>query len=331
MKILTFNAWHGLNGKGILRHGELEEPQYRARRLERQVRMLRDLAPDILFIQEMNPLAVRLPALMRDLSMNGVGQSDLCGIKFWGKGIPANLNSGLSILARDNLTKRLGLRLSGAKWSFARSYFSLQLSETRYALLAEAATRELGRLLVINAHLHHGFEPAPTIVQKLRQMAEQEVISKVQFAQVMSQMDRAGARRLSEGRRLLEVITALSPGYDGVILAGDLNADPDSAVVSLIKEAGFASIVPDELRTWDKARNSYNFALSESFALSVSDFGIPALRKLMRDHDQRLTRLDHIFVSHNLSNRVGPVSLFGADLPPEEMVSDHFGIVAELK
>jgi endonuclease/exonuclease/phosphatase family metal-dependent hydrolase len=330
MKILTFNAWHGLNGKGTLRHGELEEPQRRARRLERQVHMLRALAPDIAFIQETNPLAVRLPALKRDLAMNGVGQSDLCGIKFWGKGIPSNLNSGLSILARESITKRLGLRLSGSKWSFARPYFSLQVSETRYGLLAEVATREFGRLLVINAHLHHGFEPAPALVQKLRQLVEQQHISEAQYAQVMSEMEHAGARRLGEGQRLLDAVAAISPGYDGIILAGDLNADPQAKVVDLIKKAGFAAIVPDEMRTWDRTRNTYNFALAEGFTLPVSDFGIPALHKLMHDHDKRLTRLDHIFVSHNISNRVGAVSLFGDDLPPEEMVSDHFGIVAEL-
>src|SRR3954453_16925854 len=155
MKVLTFNAWHGLNGKGTLSHGELETPAGRASRLERQVSKLAECGPDLAFLQEVNPLARRLPQLARALSMKAVSQSDLCGIKIWGQGVPANLASGLVILAKYDLLKLEGLRLSGSRWSFATPSFSFQLVETRYALLAELTNSPIGRLLIVNTHLHH--------------------------------------------------------------------------------------------------------------------------------------------------------------------------------
>lgn len=331
MKIVTFNAWHGLNGKGVLRLGELEEPLRRARRLQRQVQMLRELGPDIAFLQEVNPLALRLPALERELTMCGVGQNDLCGVKIMGRGLPANLSSGMAILARQDLRKRSGLRLSGSKLSFASTYFSFQVAETRYALLAEANTREFGKLLLVNAHLHHGPEPVPVLLEQLRRLAEERLISDRQYDKVVRELEHARDRRLGEGRRMMDEVATIGRAYDGVIIAGDLNADPESAVVDLIKRSGFFAVVPDTLRTWDKARNSYNFALSEAFSLPISDFGIPALRAALRDYDHRLTSLDHIFVSRDLCDRVRSVALFGDDLPPDEMTSDHFGVVAELR
>ncbi len=331
MKIITYNAWHGLNGEGILRHGELEAPPHRARRLQRQVQKLQELGPDVAFLQEVNPLAARLPALQRDLSMNAVGQSDLCGIKCWGKGIPANLSSGLAILAREQLRKLRGPRLSGSKWSFAKLNFSFQTSETRYALLAELKSRALGRLLVVNAHMHHGFEPSPGLLGQLQVLAHEKIITEEQRAHVVGEMERARARRLGEGRRLLDEIAKAGLGYEGIVLAGDMNADPEAAVIDLIKDHGFVDIAPAGLHTWDKDRNAYNFQLSSTFSLPVSDFGISALKELLHAQYHRVTRLDYIFVSKNLADRVRSVTMFGHDMPSEEIMSDHFGIVAELR
>jgi endonuclease/exonuclease/phosphatase family metal-dependent hydrolase len=331
MKILTYNAWHGLNGKGVLRHGELETPERRSRRLQTQVQKLRELAPDVAFLQEVNPLAARMPQLQRELSMNAIGQSDLCGTKCWGIGIPVNLSSGLAILAREELTKLAGPRLSGSRWTFAKLNFSFQVAETRYALLGALNSRDLGRLLVVNTHMHHGFEPSPGLREKLQALVDANTITEEQRAKVVSELESASARRRGEGRRLLDEIAKVAPDHDGIILAGDMNADPDAIVIDLIKQHGFVDIAPAGLNTWDSERNAYNFDLSAAFSHPVSDFGIRPLRDLLHAHGHRVTRLDYIFVSKNLADRVRSVTMFGHDLSPEDMPSDHFGLVAELR
>jgi hypothetical protein len=62
----------------------------------------------------------------------------------------------LDVVLKDWVTELEGLPVSGSRWSFATSHFSFQLAETRYALLAELENSTIGRLLVVNTHLHHG-------------------------------------------------------------------------------------------------------------------------------------------------------------------------------
>jgi endonuclease/exonuclease/phosphatase family metal-dependent hydrolase len=330
MKILTFNAWHGLDGKGTLSHGELETSAGRACRLERQVQKLAECGPDLAFLQEVNPLAKRLPRLARALSMKAVSQSDLCGIKICGKGVPANLSSGLAILAKDELRKVEGLRLSGSRWSFAAPHFSFQLAETRYALLAELKSSPMGRLLVVNTHLHHGLEPSQTLLEKLQRLFDDKILSAVQREEIVKVMNGARERRNREGQRLLDRIEKLAPAYDGVILAGDMNADPESAIIELFRSHHLVDIVPAGINTWDKPANAYIFDLSQSFELTVPDFGIAPLKHILRMHESRSTRLDYIFTSKELSARVQSICLFGHDILPEKSISDHFGICATL-
>jgi endonuclease/exonuclease/phosphatase family metal-dependent hydrolase len=115
-----------------------------------------------------------------------------------------------------------------------------------------------------------------------------------------------------------------------VILAGDMNADPESAIIDLFKSHHLVDIVPAGMNTWDKAANPYIFHLSEAFELTVPDFGIAPLKHILRTHESRSTRLDYIFTSKNLSTRVRAATLFGHDFLPEESISDHFGICATL-
>jgi endonuclease/exonuclease/phosphatase family metal-dependent hydrolase len=330
MKVLTFNAWHGLDGKGTLSHGELETAASRASRLERQVGKLIECGPDLLFLQEVNPLSGRLPQLARALRMNAVAQTDLCGIKIWGKGIPANLTSGLVILAKAGLRKIQGLRLSGSRWSFATRRLSFQLVETRYALLAELTGSPMGRLLVANTHLHHGVEPSPGLLQELQRLLECKIVSAAQRDEILRVLNGARERRARESKRLLDRLEKQMPAYDGVILAGDMNADPDSATMEQFRNRNLVDIVPAGLNTWDKAANPHIFHLSESFELTVPDFGIAAVRSIIRAHEARPTRLDYILTSKKLSERVRSVTLFGHDMHPEQSISDHFGICATL-
>jgi endonuclease/exonuclease/phosphatase family metal-dependent hydrolase len=330
MKVLTFNAWHGLDGKGTLSHGELETPAGRACRLERQVWKLSECGPDLAFLQEVNPLPRRLPQLARALCMNTVSQTDLCGIKIWGKGVPTNLTSGLAILAKYELRKLEGLRLSGSRWSFATPHLSFQLVETRYALLAELRNSPMGRLLLVNTHLHHGLEPSQRLLEELQRLFDCNIVSAAQRDEILKLLNRARERRARESHRLLDRVEKLAPAYDGVILAGDMNADPESATVKQFRNHDLVDIVPAGLNTWDKTANPHIFRLSENFELTVPDFGIAAVRSMLRTHESRPTRLDYIFTSKKLSARVQAVNLFGHDMDPEKSISDHFGIYATL-
>src|SRR4051812_38490295 len=128
MKLITYNVWHGLNGSGILKFGELEPAGRRTERIHYQLRNLQQLDPDILFLQEMNPVMELSRQFARVLGMSVVSQIDQTGIKILEGGFPSNLQSGLSILAKRkwNLKKVGGIKLSGRR-GFVSPFLSLQL------------------------------------------------------------------------------------------------------------------------------------------------------------------------------------------------------------
>ena len=64
---------------------------------------IRELDPDVVFLQEVNPAAGFSARLARDLGFSHCHQVCIGGIKFGPLGIPANCKEGNAILARKSL------------------------------------------------------------------------------------------------------------------------------------------------------------------------------------------------------------------------------------
>ena len=103
LKIVTYNTWYGLDGHGLLKMGEYEDAKIRAKRLDLLIEGLKELKPDIIFLQEVNPVG-RMPGkLKKALGYSAISKIYNGGIKIFGLGIPVNLNMGLVILAKKEL------------------------------------------------------------------------------------------------------------------------------------------------------------------------------------------------------------------------------------
>ena len=118
--VLTYNAWHGLNtGEFWVTPSEL--PELNQARLRFQAAQISAARPDLVFLQEVNPLPVRAGEYVKALTMLGldydeVHQVDACGVRLHGDtALIPGLNNGLVILARHSLHLRKleGLKLSG--------------------------------------------------------------------------------------------------------------------------------------------------------------------------------------------------------------------------
>ena len=334
MQLLTFNTWHGLGAIGILKMAELEPAAVRAERIRRQHQQLEQSGADIFFLQEVNPLFPRLEQLCEQLGRyHFVGQNDLTGLKVFGYGLPMNLNSGLGIVAHAdlNLHKKLGLKLSGGP-GFASEDLSWEIVESRYALFAEV-TYNQQKLLLVNAHLHHGQEPHPALSANLQKLLEQKKISAQQLAEVELVLEQSRLRRVYEVKKILSQIAELQSSYAGVIVGGDFNCDPGKDVTTLFNERGFTDVVQSSgqpLYSFDREHNSEIFNINLDFKLPVPDFGITALRDVLKAHNFRKTRLDYIFVCKKLLPKVKNVGLWGNFSPSTLNTSDHFGIKLEL-
>ncbi len=90
LTILTYNAWHGTfrtEASEIFRLPS-EDPGHRELRLQLQVAQLSALRPDVILLQEVNPLPRRARRLAAALGYDEWHKTTDCGIKFLGLGLP---------------------------------------------------------------------------------------------------------------------------------------------------------------------------------------------------------------------------------------------------
>ncbi len=164
--VVTWNAWHGLD-TGEFWVTPTESPQENQARLQHQIAQLAVAQPDVIFLQEVNPLPERALAYVEGLKKKGltyrqVHQVDACGIRRrGGPGLIPGLNNGLVILAKEalRLQKLDGLKLSG-ELGQCESRSGYQLEELRYGLIAEITMPGTTmKYLVVSVHCTRALKP----------------------------------------------------------------------------------------------------------------------------------------------------------------------------
>lgn len=103
LKVLTINVWSGLDYNGSLKMGEYESPARRNERFLILLSKLKELSPDVIFLQDANLVGEFAKKLVDSLSFDEIHQVCNAGIKEGSIGIPTNLMEGISILAKPNL------------------------------------------------------------------------------------------------------------------------------------------------------------------------------------------------------------------------------------
>jgi endonuclease/exonuclease/phosphatase family metal-dependent hydrolase len=151
IRILTINVWSGLTYKGFFKMGEYEH--HPKKRYELLLSEVRKLAPDIIAIQEANPLPDYVKQLAADLDYQVIYCVTLEGIRFGSFGIPTNMREGQAILVKRpwTITELGRKRLSGG--GIVTNWFSFHFHEVTQTLLGRAVIN--GKpLYIYNVHLH---------------------------------------------------------------------------------------------------------------------------------------------------------------------------------
>lgn len=340
LKVITYNTWHGLNGKGTFEFGRLEPKGRHELRQKWQLQEFKKMDADLLFLQEVCPLTETSEHLARVLQMDQVHQLDQSGMKIAGRGLPRNLSTGLTILAkrRFELKKLAALKLSGGRGALF-DWGSFQFSEFRYALLAEIQLPE-GQALLVNTHLHHAPVISDQDLDQLRELSKGDRIKSWQREGFLKSIQKGHERRLNEARKLLDYIRAVRGKYQVVILCGDLNEHIHSSLLQEFKDDGFQDSVPEHqaedsnLYTWNHLRNETNHSYTQHLNPPVSCYGNSYLVELFRDMDRKPRRIDYTLIQGNA--KVDSVKLAfdepraigdkGAPL----IGSDHFGLLTVL-
>ena len=218
ISVLTYNTLHGLEvGRYSVRPGESEEE--RAARLALQIKNMTAAAPDLILLQEVNPLPKTALVYVDGLKKSGldydeVHQVDACGVRLIGNvAVVPGLNNGLVVLAKAPLRIRKleGLKLSGGIGG-CRDSTGVQFGELRYALIAEIenpATRR--KILAVSLHLHSGIERDEYFTQRII-VAQHEgrIQNQGEARQILAALAEDQQRRLEELRTLVRRIAEAS-------------------------------------------------------------------------------------------------------------------------
>ncbi|MEY3900900.1 MAG: hypothetical protein RL189_206 [Pseudomonadota bacterium] len=318
LKVATLNTWHGLDGHGTFMFGSLESRAERIARLERQIAALRQLNPDILLLQELNPLPFRAHWYAQKLAMRAEYTTCNSGIKL-GWGPPTNLNEGLAILFRPDWQyqvlgkKRLSgsFRLNPFRISAINTPFlSFQLHETRVAFAIRffiPPEKRIGQyegrtsLIAAVAHLHVSPAHTPRNEKIVNTALEHGQISKEDAALITRAFRSANTRRLNEIEQLTSWLESLRRPDEPVILGGDFNCEPESPPYNALLRRGWKDLWIEagnptdliESATWDAPRNPLT-ARVRNFQHPMSRVN-GGIADVYRQTDELPRRIDFLF------------------------------------
>lgn len=355
LSVLTHNTLHGLN-VGRVWVTEAESKEARASRFDLHVQQLARVQPDVVLLQEVNPLPGMARAYVEALRGFGleyreVHQVDACGIRLGpGLAVLPNLNNGLAVLAKAplRLRKLKGLKLSGG-WGGCRDHIGMQTGELRYALVAEVvnpATQK--KIVVVSLHLHSGIERTAYFLELVEEARRQGRIepAHVEAARKLEAALRSDQeRRVQELQRVVRELRALQEkdSYLGAIIGGDFNFEPDSPEYRELERLGLRDVYTTA--RYDGEQDSYDprnpmaareqddipGALSEALA-GLSEEERQKVFEKYREGIGRKRRIDFLFtMPMTWAQQQGCLrqELFGRpETPSGQTASDHYGVLA---
>lgn len=353
LKVLTYNTLHGFKPSGLTVKAS-ESTFVRQARLDLQFGQLSVVQPEVLLLQEVNPLPVMADAYVAALMGFGlkyteVHQVDACGARLApGLAVAPGLNNGLAVLAKDplRLRKVKGLKLSGG-FGFCTDFMGLQTDERRYALIAEVENPDTGRkVLVVSLHLHSGIERTAFFIQEINEAVDQGKVRREDFEGIVAALEQSQERRLDEIRVLVKELRKLhaQETYFETIIGGDFNFEPDDPEYRELERMGFrdtytiASSKAD-LYSLDPQRN----LIAKEGIRDVPSALREAMKHLPDSQQERILegyqtgisqarRIDFQFLMTNPSNSLKGCmrqELFGEPTTVStELGSDHFGVLA---
>jgi endonuclease/exonuclease/phosphatase family metal-dependent hydrolase len=318
VRVLTLNVWSGLDYKGLLSMGRL--PDAPADRYERLVAGLREMSPDIVAIQEANPLPGYARRLAEDLGYEVAYSVALGGIRAGPVGIPWNLREGNAVLVRKpwTIAETRAYRLGG--WGLTSNWLCLQFVEVTQVLYCriEAGGQPLH---VYNVHLRSAPFRGPDTRHALDGLTAGDA------ERARQEWDADLARRQHEIRRLGQYIAETLPPGDRAVLLGDFNTAPESGELhSLLAQGEWldtfrAADGRAEGATWAPDRNPHG-----AHRGSTTD----PYSMLRAAHESKAHRIDLVLAREFPPK--GVVSSRLAFTPETEgCVSDHFGVLTVVR
>ena len=336
LDVLTFNVWHGLRSGESRKKFPGEEPDRADERFAWQIEKIKQLDPDVMLFQEVNPNQPQSRRYAEALGYDEIHKVTSCGLHLGAiYKIPKNVNEGIAILAKpEHGLRRIGkTRLSGdakcsATWGF-------QTKESRYVLFGEITVDDQKVLLATTHLASPSFVPAD-FDEQLEKLVQEGELTAGQRDEILADRDRKLERNVTESQRLVrEIAKRQGPMATGgknpqTILGGDFNAEPDSPGVAEVKKAGYTEVATGpKFLTWNPVVNAENYRTGTRRHYSLPTFDNPDIEAMLDQRHDTPRQIDHLFVSPG-------IEIVSADMVLSEpkngiYPSDHFGLLATLR
>ncbi len=333
IKIITINVWSGLDYNGFFIMGEYESPERREERFIILLKKIREISPDIIFLQEANPVDKYAERLADSLSFDEIHQVCNAGIKFWSVGMPSNFKEGIAIIADQKLKLNyINTWKLGGPFGLFGDLISFHFNESNFALVGKIKV-EGSAFYLINTHLNANVPSDSSIRIKYENYCKQNFIGKEEFSEVIEKWNEEIKKKNIEFEELTERIKDLPSEYP-YIIGGDFNtASTNEKISSFIKENKlidtFFNDSSSDIYTWDTGKNeNINFStkLSDAEGNKLKSYNV-----LGAVYDSVPRRIDYLLLDHHFNKTdVKNYKIIFDSASDGIHTSDHFGVMSEI-
>jgi len=310
--VATVDVWSGLTYRGVFRVREYEDRAAREFRYDLLSEGLLDLAPDIIAIQDANPLPAYVERLGADLGYDTVTAIRQAGVRIGPVGLPTNLREGSALLAtRERAVTLLSTRQLSGSGAGNLAAFQLGPASNIIAARLEVADRPV---FVFTTR----WTPSPHAdrdrMRGLVDRYDSGDLSGSEFLDLMGEAVTGGERRLSEAEKTLVFINETA-GQAPVILMGSFHALPDSDEIALLRQAGFVDV-------WAAVGRGAGYTYDPSANTNIRTYDLSS--------SDDAERIDYIFIrGEDIAARSARLIF---NRPTYGVYpSDHYGLLAELR
>ena len=265
ISVITANAWPGLSDKGFFSCKEYEPEDVRGFRREVLLTGLAELDADVVVLNGINPVSDFADAAAESLEMNYSAWVSRSGFRVGPVSIPVNLKEGDAVFTSEALRAEEAGRLSlnsllSTGFVTAGAKNAVQVIGRKIFIpgITDAEGNELGVYIFSASWSESVFNDRKTMERLMDAYLAGDISSDLYPVLIDEAVSGAEIRRL-EAEKTLSFINSVA-GASPVILAGSLNALPESDELKILKDAGFVDVFERSGRgngyTIDIERNS---------------------------------------------------------------------------
>lgn len=328
---MTINVWSGLTYRGVVRMESFEPDDVRERRFSALVACIRELSPDVIAVNEANPLPFYAKRLAAETGCDFVWHIGVSGLRLGPFGVPVNLREGDVILARRGLSLRFAGRVHLGGGGFAYNHVSMHTGNLTQAVLG--SIRVHGRDVYIAVTHWHASPRLDTADEELERLAGRYGYTEKQLAAAKKLIERDRAWKMKEAVRLAAWLEKKVPPGSPLIVMGDLNAEHGWPETRHLLDRGFRDVFSAVRNspgsTWDPARNGNlikHYRVDETALFENPYDHLHALDEL------EPRRIDYILVNDILrESDILDAGLCCTARYEGVYASDHFGVFARIR